>query len=60
METVVEAIEQAVGASIGLFEGKNMGRMAVKLSLNRRLALGGILFSVARLFRRANLSGRSK
>ena len=31
-ETVVEGIEQAVGAFIGLFEGKNVGKMIVKLA----------------------------
>jgi len=31
-ETVVEGIDQAVGAFIGLFEGKNVGKMVVKLS----------------------------
>ena len=31
-ETVVEGIEQAVGAFIGLFEGRNIGKMVVKLS----------------------------
>jgi NADPH-dependent curcumin reductase CurA len=31
-ETVVEGIEQAVGAFIGLFEGKNVGKMVVKLT----------------------------
>ena len=30
-ETVVEGIEQAVGAFLGLFEGKNVGKMVVKL-----------------------------
>jgi NADPH-dependent curcumin reductase CurA len=30
-ETVVEEIGQAVGAFIGLFEGKNLGKMVVKL-----------------------------
>jgi NADPH-dependent curcumin reductase CurA len=31
-ETVVEGIEQAVGAFIGLFVGRNLGKMVVKLS----------------------------
>jgi NADPH-dependent curcumin reductase CurA len=31
-ETVVEGIEQAVGAFIGLFEGTNVGKMVVKLA----------------------------
>lgn len=31
-ETVVEGIEQAVGAFIGLFGGKNLGKMVVKLA----------------------------
>jgi len=31
-ETVVEGIDQAVGAFIGLFEGKNIGKMVVKLA----------------------------
>jgi len=31
-ETVVEGISQAVGAFIGLFEGKNVGKMIVKLA----------------------------
>jgi hypothetical protein len=31
-ETVVEGIDQAVGAFLGLFEGKNIGKMVVKLS----------------------------
>jgi NADPH-dependent curcumin reductase CurA len=30
-ETVAEGIEQAVGAFLGLFEGKNFGKMVVKL-----------------------------
>jgi NADPH-dependent curcumin reductase CurA len=30
-ETVVEGIDQAVGAFLGLFKGKNMGKMVVKL-----------------------------
>jgi NADPH-dependent curcumin reductase CurA len=30
-ETVVEGIEQAIGAFLGLFEGKNVGKMVVKL-----------------------------
>jgi NADPH-dependent curcumin reductase CurA len=31
-ETVVEGIDQAVGAFIGLFEGRNIGKMVVKLA----------------------------
>jgi NADPH-dependent curcumin reductase CurA len=31
-ETVVEGIDRAVGAFIGLFEGKNVGKMVVKLT----------------------------
>jgi NADPH-dependent curcumin reductase CurA len=31
-ETVVEGIEQAVGAFLGLFQGQNVGKMAVKLT----------------------------
>ena len=31
-ETVVEGLDQAAGAFIGLFEGKNFGKMVVKLS----------------------------
>jgi NADPH-dependent curcumin reductase CurA len=31
-ETLVEGIDQAVGAFIGLFEGKNIGKMVVKLA----------------------------
>ncbi|MBE0603433.1 MAG: NADP-dependent oxidoreductase [Deltaproteobacteria bacterium] len=31
-ETVVEGIDQAVGAFVGLFEGKNVGKMVVKLA----------------------------
>jgi NADPH-dependent curcumin reductase CurA len=31
-ETVVEGIDQAVGAFIGLFQGKNVGKMVVKLT----------------------------
>ena len=31
-ETVVEGLDQAEGAFIGLFEGKNLGKMVVKLS----------------------------
>ena len=30
-ETVVTGIDKAVGAFIGLFEGKNIGKMIVKL-----------------------------
>ncbi len=30
-ETLVEGIEQAVGAFIGLLQGKNIGKMVVKL-----------------------------
>jgi NADPH-dependent curcumin reductase CurA len=31
-ETVVEGIDQAVGAFLGLFAGKNIGKMVVKLA----------------------------
>ena len=31
METVVEGIDQAAEAFIGLFDGKNVGKMVVKL-----------------------------
>jgi hypothetical protein len=31
LETVVDGLDQAVGAFIGLFEGKNVGKMVVKL-----------------------------
>jgi NADPH-dependent curcumin reductase CurA len=31
-ETVVKGIGEAVGAFIGLFEGKNVGKMVVKLA----------------------------
>ncbi len=31
-ETVVEGIDHAVGAFLGLFEGKNMGKVVVKLA----------------------------
>ena len=31
-ETVVEGIDQAVGAFIGLFEGRNLGKMVVKMT----------------------------
>jgi NADPH-dependent curcumin reductase CurA len=31
-ETVAEGLDQAVGAFLGLFEGKNLGKMVVKLS----------------------------
>ena len=31
-ETVVDGIEQAIGAFIGLFQGKNIGKMVVKLA----------------------------
>jgi len=31
-ETVVEGIEQAVGAFLGLFQGQNIGKMVVKLA----------------------------
>jgi NADPH-dependent curcumin reductase CurA len=30
-ETMVTGLDQAVGAFIGLFEGKNVGKMVVKL-----------------------------
>jgi NADPH-dependent curcumin reductase CurA len=30
-ETVVEGIDKAVGAFLGLFQGKNVGKMVVKL-----------------------------
>jgi NADPH-dependent curcumin reductase CurA len=35
-ETVVEGIDQAVGAFIGLFEGKNLGKMVVKLNKHQK------------------------
>jgi hypothetical protein len=35
-ETVVEGIDQAVGAFLGLFQGKNVGKMVVKLAENFR------------------------
>ena len=31
-ETVVKGIDQAAGAFIGLFEGKSVGKMLVKLA----------------------------
>jgi hypothetical protein len=31
-ETLVKGIDQAVGAFIGLFQGKNVGKMVVKLA----------------------------
>jgi NADPH-dependent curcumin reductase CurA len=31
-ETVVQGIEQAVGAFLGLFQGQNVGKMVVKLA----------------------------
>ena len=34
-ETVVKGIEQAVGAFLGLFEGRNVGKMVVDLALSR-------------------------
>ena len=34
-ETVVKGIDQAVGAFLGLFEGKNVGKMVVELALSR-------------------------
>jgi hypothetical protein len=34
-ETVVKGIEQAVGAFLGLFEGRNVGKMVVELALSR-------------------------
>jgi hypothetical protein len=33
-ETVVNGIDQAVGAFLGLFEGLNIGKMIVKLSVD--------------------------
>jgi NADPH-dependent curcumin reductase CurA len=30
-ETIVEGIDQAVGAFLGLFQGQNIGKMVVKL-----------------------------
>jgi NADPH-dependent curcumin reductase CurA len=32
LETIMNGIDQAVTAFIGLFEGKNVGKMVVKLS----------------------------
>jgi NADPH-dependent curcumin reductase CurA len=32
LETVVDGLDQAVAAFIGLFDGKNVGKMVVKLS----------------------------
>lgn len=37
-ETVVEGIDQAVGAFIGLFAGNNIGKMVVKLTQSDALA----------------------
>ena len=34
-ETVVKGIERAVGAFLGLFEGRNVGKMVVDLALSR-------------------------
>jgi NADPH-dependent curcumin reductase CurA len=36
-ETVVEGIDQAAGAFIGLFAGKNVGKMVVKLAKSKQL-----------------------
>jgi NADPH-dependent curcumin reductase CurA len=33
LETVVDGIDQAVAAFIDLFDGKNVGKMVVKLSM---------------------------
>ena len=34
-QTVVKGIDQAVSAFLGLFEGKNMGKMVVELALSQ-------------------------
>src|ERR1017187_3037273 len=37
-ETVVKGIEQAVGAFLGLFQGRNVGKMVVELALSRAVS----------------------
>jgi NADPH-dependent curcumin reductase CurA len=37
-ETVVKGIDQAVDAFLGLFEGRNVGKMVVELALSRAVS----------------------